>query len=480
VGAVFSGFHIDQMEVALIYLTFACCYSLAWFVAAFTSMLLKSRDGSHTLGYAIFQAHLMMIIYGVNLEFLWPTKINIAPIFDTYSAYAHIMCSIAILVYIKLYLKSIPETSIVERARRILFYFSCAELLLLFVNPKIALLANLGLAPFVVAIVGVGIVNSFEFGKFTGISFLIGWIFLLVSVLGYLLKKFGVTESSFLANYGIFLGSIIEMITIGATTIQVLLYRSREAEKRADDLQEAAVRTHRLTEMGDLMGSIAHEINNPLAIIMSTTSNLKFVIENRPIDEHKVSEFIEKIYQTVRRINHTVQSMMLLVRDGRIGDMIQTNLGECVQPVIHLMTNKFKQSGVVLQIDEIPRIEMHCNPTLISQGFLNILNNALDVASASDEKWVRVHFGAGDGVVSIKVKNGGPKLDLALKEKIFQPYYTTKPIGKGTGLGLSVSREIFEKHGGTVKVDLTEKANTTFLIELPSVKQAEKPVTAAG
>jgi C4-dicarboxylate-specific signal transduction histidine kinase len=113
----------------------------------------------------------------------------------------------------------------------------------------------------------------------------------------------------------------------------------------------------------------------------------------------------------------------------------------------------------------------------ISQVLLNLISNACDAIAERDEKWIRIGAERKNGLVSIYVMDSGTGIPETVREKMFQPFFTTKEIGKGTGLGLSISTGILDAHNGSLSIDST-KPNTCFVVQLPeSQAPAQTPST---
>lgn len=110
---------------------------------------------------------------------------------------------------------------------------------------------------------------------------------------------------------------------------------------------------------------------------------------------------------------------------------------------------------------------LNCRGVQISQVLLNLLNNAFDAIELLPEKWIKLDAMKMEDTIVIHVTDSGHGIPEEEREKIFQPFYTTKPIGKGTGLGLSLSRKIVQDHKGTLTLD-TNSAHTRFVIKIPA------------
>jgi C4-dicarboxylate-specific signal transduction histidine kinase len=128
-----------------------------------------------------------------------------------------------------------------------------------------------------------------------------------------------------------------------------------------------------------------------------------------------------------------------------------------------LTENYAKGNSVSLQIEINSTSAIFCNEVEIEQVFINLINNAIDAVKDLPEKWVKLSvFDDGDNAV-VRVLDSGKGIPEAIREKLFQPFFTTKQVGAGTGLGLSITKGILDEHKATISVD-THSSNTCFEI----------------
>ena len=174
------------------------------------------------------------------------------------------------------------------------------------------------------------------------------------------------------------------------------------------------------------------------------------------------------------RIAGIVRSLQTLSRDAEQDPRQLVELGAIIEETLGICREKFRNAGVELRAEPIPAgIGVLCRPNEISQVLLNLLNNAFDAVEGREERWVGVKVRREGGKVEILVEDSGPGVPEENRERILEPFFTTKPVGKGTGLGLSISRVLLERHSGRLRLD--EAADCTrFIIELPSHEQEQK------
>jgi len=238
-------------------------------------------------------------------------------------------------------------------------------------------------------------------------------------------------------------------------------------ERKRMEAQLAA--TARLSALGMMAGGVAHEINNPLAIIHASASDLLDTVkEEGQVPEDVVVRTVTRIRQTADRIARIVKSMRRIARDGSQDPFFSVHVSKIIEQTLEVCRAKFKDQSVTLRLPALdPHLQIACREVQISQVLLNLLTNALDaVAGQPGEKWVRMNVERRDESVILSVVDSGPGVAPELKGRIMEPFFTTKEVGKGTGLGLSLSRTIAEEHGG--KLEVTEDhGHTCFSLTLP-------------
>ena len=245
---------------------------------------------------------------------------------------------------------------------------------------------------------------------------------------------------------------------------------TREVIERERTQDAALVARARALAVVDLASGVAHEINNPLTIIVGRASELKRQLMSTDVSKDMLLEFAEKIQTTALRIANIVKSLKSLAKQDRGEGFVKTDFKSLAVEVLDLCAEKFKDHGVRLEI-EPPHQGLSCdmNPTLISQVILNLVNNALDAVSDLNERWVTVDFSDDTDSVYIGVTDSGSGIPLKLRSRIFDPFFTTKDPGKGTGLGLSLSNSIAAHHNGALRLD-TLHAHTRFVLQIPKTQ----------
>ncbi len=278
-------------------------------------------------------------------------------------------------------------------------------------------------------------------------------------------KVFQVFHNELLA---IFLGSIILVIIVAIRMANIMVGRIEEADhERADALSEIE-HSNKLASIGRLAAGVAHEINNPLAIINQKAGLMRDIIEMSEDSQHfeKFLQLIEDILNTVdrcRTITHRLlgfaRRMDMTYEVLDINDVIKEVLGflekEISMRSVHL-TQQFSKA--------LP--EVRSDKGQLQQVFLNIINNAVDAVEDNGFITIKTYVKDKDTVIA-DISDNGKGITKSELKHIFDPFFTTKDKDKGTGLGLSISYGIMKKLGGTISVDSKVDKGTTFIIEIP-------------
>ncbi len=245
-----------------------------------------------------------------------------------------------------------------------------------------------------------------------------------------------------------------------------------EAQRLIQEQGLKMVSSSRLSALGEMAAGIAHEINNPLAIIHARAALLRDFAKSKELDASSVTVTAEKIESTVMRISRIVKSLKQFARDGSGDPFEVVPLARIIDETLDLCKERFKHSQVGITIEAVnPAAIIRCRPGQISQVLVNLLNNAFDAAVLQPTKWIQLSVVEEEDQISVLVSDSGSGIPVEIENKIMQPFFTTKGVGQGTGLGLSVSKGIVDSHGGTLRLDRS-RPNTTFLVTLPKVPTA--------
>ncbi|MEE4270873.1 MAG: ATP-binding protein [Thermoanaerobaculales bacterium] len=273
------------------------------------------------------------------------------------------------------------------------------------------------------------------------------------------------------------------LVSVVALVISALLSK-RLATQLAQADHDRAVMTHqvietgRLASIGELAAGIAHEINNPVAIMVQEAGWIDDLLHDEDPTSTENLEEIERAVGQIRtqgdRCKEITYKLLSFARktDPSVREVI---FNDIVEEVIGLTSQKTRYSNVNIATDLEPGLPaIQASPTEIQQVLLNLVNNAID-AIDQPEGTVTVTTRTDQGNVVLEVRDTGNGIPEANLARIFDPFFTTKPVGQGTGLGLSICYGIVEKAGGSITVESEVGQGTSFAVSFP----IEQPGPAA-
>lgn len=238
-----------------------------------------------------------------------------------------------------------------------------------------------------------------------------------------------------------------------------------ESLQRLEMSQKQAAQAARLASLGEIAAGVAHEINNPLAIIVGHLSTLDRV----RLDKTQYDLKIEKLSKAIQRISKIVTGLRKFSRTSSVADYKAVNLKQVIQEALDLVEVKLKSTRTNLIVEAEAELLVHGDAIELEQVLVNLIHNSADAIRNLPDRWIKLKTMADperSSMIHIFVQDSGPMISPELEEKIFNPFFTTKEVGDGTGLGLSIAKGIIEQHGGSLRLDRKEKT-TCFEICLP-------------
>ncbi len=232
------------------------------------------------------------------------------------------------------------------------------------------------------------------------------------------------------------------------------------------DQQAKIIATSKLSSLGEMASGIAHEINNPLAIIQGKAAQILRRVRSDDMEKDYLIKEISKIESNTQRINKIIKGLRTFSRQGESDPIQEFTFKSLLDDVLELCSERFKYHGVELKILGDLFIKLYGQPTQLAQVLLNLINNAHDAVIELPEKWISVEISQDNESTYIKVLDSGKGIPADVAEKIMQPFFTTKEVGLGTGLGLSISKGIIDSHKGRLYLD-ADSPSTCFIIQLP-------------
>lgn len=260
------------------------------------------------------------------------------------------------------------------------------------------------------------------------------------------------------------------LIIIGSVyTTKKVLDRLIQSDREKAKSDEAMVHESKMAALGKMAAGVAHEINNPLAVIGEEAGWMKDLLKEEDVSQspnfQEFQESIKKIEYHAERVKKVTHRLLGFAR--RMEPTVEkVMVNEVLEECIGFLENEARYRDISIQKElasDLPAIVS--DGSQLQQVFLNIFNNAID--AMGKDGIITLRTSHQDDKVVIKISDTGPGMTKETIERIFDPFFTTKEVGKGTGLGLSISYSIIEKLGGTIYVDSTIGKGTTFTIKLP-------------
>lgn len=249
---------------------------------------------------------------------------------------------------------------------------------------------------------------------------------------------------------------------------QVVHYvRDITMQKRSENQM---MQMEKLAAVGELSAGVAHEINNPLGIILCYAK----LLERDLPSEHPAREDVQVIDRNAEACRQIVEGLLSFARQGATRK-VKAQLGEHLTRIMGMVEKQFKKAGITLETRLDPDTpEFHFDPERINQVFMNLLMNARQAMPMGGTITVSTTYHPERRCVEAMVRDTGSGICPENLDKIFNPFFTTKQPGRGTGLGLSVSFGIIKEHGGEITVESVPGNGSTFIVRLPVDTEDER------
>jgi two-component system NtrC family sensor kinase len=256
----------------------------------------------------------------------------------------------------------------------------------------------------------------------------------------------------------------------------------RAAYSELQTQQVQLVQSAKMASLGQLVAGVAHEINNPLAFIVShlrtaVTSLGKVAAELAQVSVVAASEHLERARNRLQESEvgaERIQNLVLKLRTfSRLdeGDQKDASMRECVGSVLTILEHRLKNRIKVETHFGYPDV-VECFPALLNQAIMNLISNAIDAIDG--EGTISITTGADAESYQIAVSDTGRGIPESLRQRVLEPFFTTKPVGQGTGLGLSITYSIAQRHRGTLQLTAAERGGTVATLRFP-LKEGRLP-----
>lgn len=249
---------------------------------------------------------------------------------------------------------------------------------------------------------------------------------------------------------------------------EILADSLQHTNKNLLKTKQDAVEQSKLAAIGVMSAGMAHEINNPLAIIKGFAKRLLKKVSDYD-DNEKIINDLDKIVSATDRIAGIIRGLKTLSRDGNNDEYRYENLSTIISDTKSIVDGSVKDHQINLIIDDIPKnLIIYSRAVQVSQVLTNLVINSIDAleVSRAEDKWIEISVETLRDKHLLRVTDSGHGISEEVLEKIMTPFFTTKEVGKGTGLGLSISRKIMEEHDGKLFYD-HGNSNTSFVLEFP-------------
>jgi signal transduction histidine kinase len=294
-----------------------------------------------------------------------------------------------------------------------------------------------------------------------------------------------------------------------------LVESHRRLEGAYEDLKAAqaqVVQSEKMASLGQLVAGVAHELNNPASFVSGGIENLAEYLprliealreyeslaarvadagqaevarirERTRLDYllRETPELLRICAEGSERIRQIVNDLRIFARPDS-GDRVATDLAASIDSTVSLLQHRLKAAAIAVdrRYETVPPLE--CNAAQLNQVWMNLLSNAIDAVEGRDEPRIAVAIRRSDGgegpSIEVRVSDNGCGIPPEARTHIFNPFFTTKPLGKGTGLGLSIAYAAVKAHRGAITVESTVEQGTTVAVRIPLDAQ-EEPRTAA-
>jgi PAS domain S-box-containing protein len=268
---------------------------------------------------------------------------------------------------------------------------------------------------------------------------------------------------------------------IGMAVDNASLYeRTSRAVEEVKAAQEQVARSEKLASLGKLAATIAHEINNPISVVLTYVKLMLKLIQRQHFSQERledINRYLSTMEEETSRCGEIVKNLLAFARQSQI-DMKPNSIIEIVDKTLLLISHDLELRGIKMVKEmeaDLPSVQ--CDFKQIQQALLNVLSNAAEAMTSGGTLTLQAHRATGDGFVEVAITDTGRGIPAEHMKDIFEPFFTTKEEGKGVGLGLAVVYGIVTRHQGTVEVESppagwVNRSGTRFRIRLPIAVEA--------
>lgn len=233
-----------------------------------------------------------------------------------------------------------------------------------------------------------------------------------------------------------------------------------------NNLQTYAITSAKNTVLGQLVGGIAHEINNPLAVIQLRSDQLLELTESDDIKKDFFIKSLKSIDLTVRKISEILTELRSFAKGLPSDGLAKQSIKQTIEHTLALCNHRFNLQGIRINFDCNEDFTYEARPAEISQILIHLLNNSYDAVIDAKEKWIRIEARKLDNDLVLSVTDSGLGVAADIQDKLLEPFFTTKSTLQRSGLGLTIVKNILDSYHSKIFLDRTS-ANTQFQIVMP-------------
>lgn len=241
---------------------------------------------------------------------------------------------------------------------------------------------------------------------------------------------------------------------------------SRDITEKIEN-EEKSITAAKMAAIGEMSGGMAHEINNPIAVIAGKVYLLKRTLNRKEeVSKEHILNYLDTIEFHVERIASVINTLRRLSVDSDFEDFRSQHLASLIKDTLLLCETKIKEKGINLIIEIPEDLYVEVRAVQFSKAILNLLNNATEAVEDRSEKWIKLSARKDGDALELKVIDSGEGVSDDIAGKIMQPFFTTKDVGKGSGLGLSFALSVAKNHHGSLRLD-KEIGPSAFILRVP-------------
>ncbi len=265
------------------------------------------------------------------------------------------------------------------------------------------------------------------------------------------------------------IGSLANNFKIMISAAEKGISDVRKSNKKLIETQEQLVHSAKLASIGRISAGLAHELNQPLGAIKLSAQITKKFINDSDFDRNKVIAKQDKIIKQVNRSTKIINHLKTFSRQGT-SEYESVDINWLIDEALILPGESLRKSGIQVITELAGSLaQVSCDLVQIGQVLTNLVTNAQDALEDAEEKCITIRSYERNRLICVDVEDTGCGMTSSAAKQVFDPFYTTKPVGKGTGLGMSISYGIIKDHNGEMSIASSEGHGSRFTFSLPTI-----------